>query len=113
VHLFRVHLGGPEGGPVAVGRRLEHLDQALGRLQPVLNEAHLMLLFGVSGQDVVVRPHPSDIHECRPLLAYTPAAPSGIGLGTRGGLRDIVATTLEALGTRPGDTHSFLRPLLA
>ena len=51
--------------------------------------------------------------ECRPLLAYTPAAPSGIGLGLRGGLRDVVATALEALGIKSGDADSFFRPLLA
>ncbi len=101
-------------GPVGVARRLTHLDAELAVLLDQLPDDALVLLTGLGGNDATVAVREGATREQVPLLAYTPALPSGIDVGVRASLADVGATAAEVLGAT-GDVSgaSFLGELLA
>ncbi|MGM0578759.1 MAG: hypothetical protein ACQEXJ_23760 [Myxococcota bacterium] len=109
-----LHLAGGGGGPVALSRRIAWLDGRLPTLMDRMDESTLLLVVGLGGADPILETHPEPTRERTPLLAYTPAVPSGVILGDRACLGDVGATLEENFGLA-GSTagNSFYRPLLA
>ncbi len=85
------------GGPVAAARQLEWFDAQIPNLLDAVDEGTLLLIAGLTGHDALLAGG-GQTREYVPLLAYTPAVPSGIDLGTRDGLGDIGATLADNYG---------------
>ncbi len=101
-------------GPVAVARTLTTLDTEIAQLLDHLTEGHLLVIIGLNGRDPTVSGSGTPTVEWLPMLAYTPAVPSGIDLGTRSRIADLGATLAEAFGVEDaGRGDSFFGPMLA
>ena len=101
------HRNDPEGYSLA----LEEVDRWLPSLLAALSGDDLLIFTADHGCDptTVSTDHS---REYVPLLAYAPAAPSGVNLGTRASLSDIGQTVAENFGARLEHGASFLDALV-
>lgn len=101
--------------PVATGRGLARLDGDITRFVDRIQgrDDLLVIVTSVGGNDTVLTMREGVTREYAPVLAYTPAVPSGIALGERASLADIGATAAEVFGARTERGRSFLGDLLA
>lgn len=106
--------GAREGGPIAVARSVRGLDRALPPLLDALDERSMLLIIGTGGADPILASGGAPTRELVPLLAYTPAVPSGVDLGRAEGLDAIGATLVENFGLEGnGRQRSLYQELLA
>ena len=103
------------GGPVAVARQLQDLDSHLPTLLDALDEETLIFVVGVSGADATLAAGDTVLSaEQTALLAYTPAIPSGVHIGSRSSLADLGATIAENFAVSgPTRGASFFEPLVS
>ncbi|MEZ4268805.1 MAG: hypothetical protein R3F39_20815 [Myxococcota bacterium] len=102
------------GGPVAFSRGLAWFDSQIAAILDVIDETTLLLVSGIGGADPTFGARATATRELSPLLAYTPAVPSGVALGSRESLGDIGATLAENFDVpHHGAGRSFFGPLLA
>ncbi len=103
------------GGPVSVGRRFARLDAAVSRLLDNIADKDNAIVFvvGVGAADPTAFNAASGTREYAPVLAYSPAVPSGVDLGTRVALADVGATVGEILGVDVRRGSSFFANLVA
>jgi phosphopentomutase len=102
------------GGPVAFSRGLTWFDSQIAAILDIINETTLLLVTGIGGVDPTFGARAVATREQSPLLAYTPAVPSGVALGSRESLGDIGATLAENFDVpHAGSGRSFFGPLLA
>jgi len=101
-------------GPVGIARGLASLDAAIVRLLDQQPEDTVLIITSLGGHDATIAPGTGPTREDAPILAYTPAVPSGIALGKRSTLADIGATVVEILGVdEPAPGTSFYAELLS
>ncbi|MCB9728475.1 MAG: hypothetical protein H6744_03935 [Deltaproteobacteria bacterium] len=102
------------GGPVAFSRGLAWFDSQIAAILDIIDESTLLLVSGIGGADPTYGALAVGTREQSPLLAYTPAVPSGVDLGSRESLGDIGATLAENFDVaHAGSGRSFFGPLLA
>ncbi len=102
------------GGPVAFSRGLAWFDSQIAAILDVIDETTLLLVSGIGGMDPTFGARATATREHSPLLAYTPAVPSGVALGHRESVGDIGATLAENFDVpHAGTGRSFFGPLLA
>lgn len=106
----------PEAGrsPVEVSRLLKRVDGGLGAVLDVMTTESLLVITSVRGNDTTLPVVDGGTREFGPLLAYAPAVPSGVELGTRASLADVAATIAENFGIPEFQAGmSFYGPLLS
>ena len=105
--------GTDKAGPVGIARAWSRLDGHLGRLLDHQPEDSLLLVFSLSGNDATIAARRGQTREFSPVLAYTPALPSGVDLGEPRALADLGATVAEIMGCQGGGGASFFGRLIA
>lgn len=106
----------PEAGrsPVEVARLLKRVDAGLGAVLDVMTTESLFVMTSLRGLDMTLPVVDGPTREFGPLLAYAPAVPSGVELGTRASLADVAATIAENFGIPEFQAGtSFYGPLLS
>jgi phosphopentomutase len=95
-------------------RSLEEFDALLGPFLDALRPSDLLIITADHGCDPdPVNPTTDHSREYVPILAYTPAAPTGANLGTRTTLSDMGQTIAENFATKIPHGTSFLNSLRA
>jgi phosphopentomutase len=93
-------------------RSLEEFDALLGPFLHALRPSDLLIITADHGCDPdPVNPTTDHSREYVPILAYTPAAPTGANLGTRTTLSDMGQTIAENFATKIPHGTSFLNSL--
>jgi phosphopentomutase len=93
-------------------RSLEEFDALLGPFLDSLRPTDLLIITADHGCDPdPVNPTTDHSREYVPILAYTPAAPTGANLGTRATLSDMGQTIAENFATKIPHGTSFLNSL--